>query len=353
MTGHLRYGYQQTRMSKEHTHSQNRKEEQNMTSRNVRGCRMLVAAVLSMFVFQMTVVAQLDEAERLIYLAKAIKRIVVKQIDKAQPEDASKAEVQKSFEVKAYDKDGKEVNVSSDQANKLYKWTAKSSSGTSVGQKGAIEQIESTSDRTRKAKNVLKLAMDKGQKAAKLEVRLADQFSAYSSAVGKSSIAMGKGGAGIFKSIGQWIGKHPYWSAGGAAVAVGGGVAMVSNSGGGSGGGSGGESGGESDSSCTTCTTTETTLVPSGTVDVSGTWNGTSTDGDSLTLTLSQSGTSVSGTIRIVDAQTPLIGVSPLSGSVNGNVFTFSFTDADGNGDSTSATVNGDTMSGSVFTASR
>ncbi|MDD4872534.1 MAG: hypothetical protein PHR77_18445 [Kiritimatiellae bacterium] len=316
-----------------------------MTSRNVRGCRMLVTAVLSMFVFQMTATAQLDEAERLIYLAKAIKRIVVKQIDKAQPEDASKAEVQKSFAVTAYDKDGKVVNVSSDQANKLYKWTVKSSSGTSAGQKGVIEQIESANDKTGKARNVLKLAMDKGQKAAKLEVRLADQFSTYSSAVGKSSIAMGKGGAGMFKSIGQWIGKHPYWSTAGGVVAVGGGVAIASNSGGG--GGSSSHSG--------TGVTTGTQLVPSGTVDVSGTWHGVSTSGEnpgqSVTLNLSQSGTSVSGTIRISGPD--LTTVYPLSGSVNGNVFTFSFTDIDGNGESTSATVNGNTMAGSQFTASR
>jgi hypothetical protein len=313
-----------------------------MTGRNVTGCRILVAAVLSMFVFQITAIAQLDEAERLIYLAKAIKRIVVKQIDKAQPEDDNKAEVQKSFEVKAYDKDGKEVNVSSDQANKLYKWNAKNSSGTSVDQKGVIEQVESVNDKTGKAKNVLKIAMDKGQKAAKLEVRLADQFSTYSSAVGKSSIAMGKGGAGVFKSIGQWIGKHPYWTTAGGVAVVGGGVAIASSGGGGDGGS--GSSGG-------TVATTGDLLVPSGTVDVTGTWHGSSTSGENpgqpVTLNLSQSGTSVSGTLQISS------DVASLSGSVNGNSFSFSWVNIDGVGESDTATVNGNTMTGRGFTASR
>jgi len=305
------------------------------------GCRALVTTILSVAVFQTSAMAQLDEAERLIYVAKSIKKIIVRQIDKSQTEDDNKTETQKSFQIKSYDKDGKEINVSSDQANKLYKWTAKNSSGTSVDQKGVIEQMESAKDKSRKVQNVLKLVLDKGQKASNLEVRLADQFNTYSSAVGKSSIAMGKSGAGIFKSIGQWIVKHPYWSTAGAVVAVGGGIALAAD------GGSSSSSGGGSGSTATT----GDLLVPAGTVDVTGTWTGVSTSGEnpgqSVTLNLSQSGTSVSGTLQIEST------VASLSGSVSGSSFSFSWTNLDGIRESDTATVVGNTMTGSGFTASR
>jgi hypothetical protein len=279
----------------------------------------------------MPVNAQLDEAERLIYVAKSITKIIVKQIDKARVGDDSKPEVQTSFEINSYDKDGNEVNVSSEQAKKLYKWIVRDSSDTSVNQKGIIEQIESAKDKTRKVKNVLKLITDKGQKAAKIEVRLADEFSTYSSAVGKSSIAIGKGGAGFFKSIGRWIVRHPYWSAGGAAVVVGGGVAL-------------GVSGGNSDNGSGTGTA-------SGGIDISGTWYGVSTGGEnpgqSVVLNLIQSGTSVSGTLQIES------NIAALSGSVSGCSFSFSWTNIDGVRESDTATVTGNTMTGSGFTASR
>jgi hypothetical protein len=213
----------------------------------------------------------------------------------------------------------------------------------SVDQKGVIGQIESSNEKTGKVRNVLKLAMDKGQKAAKLEVRLADQFSTYSSAVGKSSIAMGKGGVGVFKSIGQWIGKHPYWSTAGA-VAVAGGAAVVASD----------SSDGDDNSSCSSCSTTGTTIggqsVPAGTVDVTGTWHGSVDHGTSITLSLSQSGTTVSGSFQ--ESGSDYFNSGSISGSINGNTFNFTAT---GSTDSSSetATVNGNTMTGPDWTASR
>jgi hypothetical protein len=290
---------------------------------------LFVGLLAGLFVFQIVASAQLEEAERLIYLAKAIKRIVVKQIDKGQ-EGA-----EKSFEVKAYDKDGKEVNVSSDQANKLYKWVTKNSSGTPVDQKGSIESI---TDRARKVKNVLKLITDNAQKAAKLEVRLADQFSTYSSAIGKSSIAMGgKGGIGVFKSIGEWIGSHPYVAAAGGATVAGGTLVVANNHGGNDGGGG----------STTTTTTTTTTggssgggTSTSGSGDVSGTWHIAmyeygSAPYNSFSMTIIQNGSQITGTTS--DGQT-------ISGSISGNSISFVWGDT---GYGFNGTVSGGSMSGS------
>ena len=305
-----------------------------------------VAGVLSVVVCQMTAVAQVDEVERLIYVAKSIKELVVEQFDMG---GAGKSAQEKSFEVTAYDKDGKEVKVSAEQAKKLYKWTAKDAAGADVGKKGLIEQVESVNNKTRKVRNVLKLSMDKGKSAVEMEVRLADKFSTYSSAVGKSSVATGKSGAGLLKSSGKWIAKHPYVSTAGAVVVVGGGVAA-------SGGGSSGSDGGSTATGVDSTAGGGSAAATDGATDVTGIWHGSVTDGGQITLTLAQSGTSVSGTITIVDAVDS--SVSPLTGSVNGNIFSLSFTDLDGFFNTGTATVSGDTMSGYTgdgdkFSASR
>ncbi len=281
-------------------------------------CSVLFVSVMAGLVFsQVTAIAQLDEAERLIYLAKAIKRIAVKQINKGDQGD------QKSFEVKAYDKDGKEVNVSSEQANKLFNWLTKDSSGASVDQKGVIESV---TDKTGKAKNVLKLVTNSTQKAAKLEVRLANQFSAYSSAVGKSSIAMGKGGFGVFKSIGSWIGNHPYITAAGGAVAVGGTLVVANNHGDGSSGGGGGST--ETAATETVSATTSgsssggSSKSDSSKSDWEGLWyvqkyydypgSGSYYDGLLFTMTLVQNGSQLTGTTSEGDT---------VQGMVDGNTF--------------------------------
>jgi hypothetical protein len=290
-----------------------------------------VAGVLSIVVCQMTAVAQVDEVERLIYVAKSIKELVVEQFDMG---GAGKSSKEKSFEVTAYDKDGKEVKVSAEQAKKLYKWTAKDSTGADVGKKGLIEQVESVNNKTRKVRNVLKMSMDKGKSAVEMEVRLADKFSTYSSAVGKSSVATSKSGAGLLKSSGKWIAKHPYVSTAGAIVVVGGGVAA-------SGGGSSSSDGGSINDSNDSVGGATATAADDTVTGVSGTWHGS--DGDPFTMTLSQNGTSISGSSSTPD------GPGAISGSVTGNSITLhvDYTTCPGVSDVWTGTVNGNYMSGS------
>ncbi len=290
-----------------------------------------VAGVLVVAVCQTTAFAQVDEVARLIHVAKSIKELVVKQCDSV---DASKSGTQQGFEVTAYDKDGKVINVSPEQANKLYKWSAKNSSGAEVGQKGLIERVESVNSKARKARNVLKMTLDKGQKAAELEVRLADKFSTYSSAVGKSPIAVGKSGTGLLKSSGKLIAKHPYISTAGAVVAVGG----VAAAGG----------GGSSSSSATgdgggTSSTGDAATGASGAIDVTGSWSGTASGGeagtDPISMNLVQSGSSISGSQN----------GGGLTGTINGSSVSFRFTFSDGYDAVLSGTVSGNAMSGTWY----
>lgn len=116
-----------------------------------------------------------------------------------------------------------------------------------------------------------------------------------------------------------------------AAVAVGGGVAAASSGGGGGGGGGG---------------STEPSAEGDDVVDVSGSWSGSRDDGFGFTMSISQSGSSISGTIVDESGE----GGS-FSGSVEGNGLSATGHIQDNGHDvplAFTASVNGNSMSGTA-----
>ena len=191
-----------------------------MTTSGTRNTMFSLTAIASLLMLASSAFAQLeavdkiaDGASRLIYLAKTIKELIIEPVDQTD-----------SYEIVARDADGKVVDVAVDDARKLYKWTAKDSSGKIVSQKGTIERLKDTNDKLRKTRNILKLAKETGSKAVKLEMQLADKYTAYSAASGTATIAKPVAAAKT-GGIGEFITSHPYWSAAGGVVVVGGAAA--------------------------------------------------------------------------------------------------------------------------------
>ncbi len=306
------------------------------------------ATLFSLLILAIPASAQLDAvdkiadgASRLIYLAKSIKELIVEPVEQTGPDNKATAD---SFEIVARDADGKVMDISVDEARKLYKWTAKDSSGKIVSQKGTIERLKAADDKLSRARNILKLVKEGGSKAVKLEMRLADQYTTYSAASGTAAIAKPVAVATKAGGMGNFITSHPYWSAAGG-VAVAGGAAAA--------GGGGG--GGSSDTSSTTSTggDSSATGVDSGSstasTDVTGRWSGHAGESDSITLDLVQSGNSISGTHTTVPAPgNGPVNSGPLSGTINGNSINLSVVFTDGSPTAiTTGTVSGNTMSGS------
>jgi hypothetical protein len=314
------------------------------------------ATLFSLLILAIPASAQLDAvdkiadgASRLIYLAKSIKELIVEPVEQTEPGNKATAD---SFEIVARDADGKVIDISGDEARKLYKWTAKDSSGKIVSRKGTIERLKAADDKLSRARNILKLVKEGGSKAVKLEMRLADQYTTYSAASGTAAIAKPVAVATKAGGMGKFITSHPYWSAAGG-VAVAGGAAAAAGGGG----------GGSSDTSSTTSTGADSSATGTGgdssaastdggsssaSTDVTGVWSGHA-GSDSITFNLVQSGNSISGTHTTV----PEPGNGPtnagsLSGTINGNSISLTVVFSDGSPSAAlNGTVSGNTMSGS------
>ncbi|MDD5521451.1 MAG: hypothetical protein PHI84_11585 [Kiritimatiellae bacterium] len=259
--------------------------------------------------FETTALAQIEEAQRIIYLAKAIKRIAIKQLNFPDPTGFKQPNTSIAFEVTAYDDKGEPVNLSKKNADELLKVKVKNPLGSRVINKDKVDfSTNELPGNNNKFQQIVKILTDKGEGAAKLEVRIADKYSKYSKAVGRQLISTGGNAVKqsaikvLAKNTKNWIVKHPYISTGAGVVAVGG-VAAAAGGGGGGGGGS---------------STTSTTggVVPVGTSayqgSMSGRWSG-SVDGMS---------TSGSFTINIAPCGTVSGSYSgdQSSGSISGSV---------------------------------
>jgi hypothetical protein len=305
------------------------------------------ATLFSLLILAIPASAQLDAvdkiadgASRLIYLAKSIKELIVEPVEQTEPGNKATAD---SFEIVARDADGKVIDISGDEARKLYKWTAKDSSGKIVSRKGTIERLKAADDKLSRARNILKLVKEGGSKAVKLEMRLADQYSAYSAASGTAAIAKPVAVATKAGGMGKFITSHPYWSAAGG-VAVAGGAAAAAGGGG----------GGSSDTSSTTSAGGDSSAAStdgdssSASTDVTGVWSGHA-GSDSITFNLVQSGNSISGTHTTVpESGNGPINAGSLSGTINGNSISLTVVFSDGSPSAAlNGTVSGNTMSGS------
>lgn len=261
--------------------------------------------------FEITALAQIEEAQRIIYLAKAIKRIAIKQLNFPDPTGFKQPNTSIAFEVTAYDDKGESVNLSKKDADELLKVKVKNPLGSRVINKDKVDfSTKELPGNNNKFQQIVKILTDKGEGAAKLEVRIADKYSKYSKAVGRQLISTGGNAVKqsaikvLAKNTKNWIVKHPYISIGAGVVAVGG-VAAAAGGGGG-GGGSGGSS-----------TATTDGVVPVGTSayqgSMSGGWSG-SVDGmhvsGSFTINIAPCGT-VSGSYSGDES-------GSISGSVSG-----------------------------------
>jgi hypothetical protein len=237
--------------------------------------RMTFSLLIILFVvgFGVTSLAQIDEVQRLIYIAKAIKRISVKQLNFPDPTGFKQPNTQISFEVTAYDDKGEAVNLSKKDANELLKVNVKNPLGSRVINKDSINfETNELPGTNNKYQQVVKIFTDKGEGAARLEVRIADKYSKYSKAIARQLISTGgtpvKESAikVLAKNTKNWVVKHPYISTGAGVVAAGGIAAAAAGGGGGGGGGS-------------STTSTTTGVVPTGTAayqgSLSGSWSGT------------------------------------------------------------------------------
>ena len=269
-----------------------------------------ISVLLSLFLlvcFCLTSLAQIADVQKYIYLAKAIKRIAVKQLNFPDPAGFRAPHTELNFEVTAYDDKDQPVNMTPEQAKELLNVKAKNPLFKSVVDEKTLQLNSNQMPNTDKFQHVVKLLTDKGDGAARLEVRIADNYSKYSKAIGRQLISSGStpGKESLIKTAAKntknWVVKHPYWAAGAGVVAVGGTAAVAG------GGGGGGSSGGGSSSG-----SGEDTSTYAG--NLSGGWSG-SVDGlavsGSFSITIGANGT-VSGSYSGDES-------GSISGSVSGS----------------------------------
>lgn len=268
----------------------------------------VILSVVIAFSFCATSFAQIADIEKYIYLAKAIKRIAVKQLNFPDPAGFKTPNTELNFEVTAYDDKDQPVNLTPEQAKELLNVKAKNPLMKSVVDKKTVQLNSSKMPNTDRFQHIVKLFTDKGEGAARLEVRIADNYSKYSKAVGRQLISTGgtPGKESLIKTVSRntknWVVKHPYWTAGAGVVAVGATAAAAGGGGGGSNDGGGSGTGGSG----------ENTAAFAG--HISGGWSGTAggmTVSGSFSLNIGSAG-AVSGSYSGDQS-------GSLSGSVTGS----------------------------------
>ena len=212
--------------------------------------KLLISTVV-IFVFCLSSFAQIADIEKYIYLAKAIKRIAVKQLNFPDSAGFKAPHTEMNFEITAFDDKDQPVNLTPEQAKEILNVKVKNPVMKSVVDKKTLQLNSSKMPNTDRFQHVVKLLTDKGEGAARLEVRIADNYSKYSKAVGRQLISTGgtPGKESVIKTAARntknWVVKHPYWAAGVGVVAVGGVAAAAGGGGDGGGGGATSDGSGE------------------------------------------------------------------------------------------------------------
>jgi len=230
---------------------------------------MLLLAVLCTGILATTTTAQIEEAQRIIYVVKSIKRIAVKHLNFPDASGFKGPNTELKFEITAFDEHDQIVNLSPEQAKDILDVRVKNPLVSSVVDKKTVRFDSDRIPNTDKYQHVVKMMTGKDDGSARLEIRIAEKYSKYSKAIGRQLVSTGgtPGKESMLKTAAKntknWVVKHPYIATGAGVVVIAGAAAA-----GGSGGGGGSSSGTD-----TTAGSGEDTSAIAG--PLSGSWAGT------------------------------------------------------------------------------